>query len=191
MGILVAAFLASGADESARRGAFEKEFQSKEAAQRVEALKKLAGAKESKTLELLARGLKDAAKEVRLAAAETLEGCTDGGGVAVKALCAGVTDPKEDPAVRLACAKALAKSPYQHDPIDAMIKAICSISNKDRDLFKFGSDVTGVLEARTGETSFGRGKETPMLWQGWWKENEPRLKKEDEQHRKEFEKAGK
>jgi hypothetical protein len=98
-------------------------------------------------------------------------------------------DAKEDPAVRLAASKALAKSPYKHDPIDAMIKTISSITNKDRELFKFGADVTVVLELKAGE-QFSRTKETPMLWQGWWGENREKLKKEDEKKRAEQGKGG-
>ena len=73
-------------DEAALRTAFEKEIKAKDAAKRVEAVKKLAGSKEEKTIEHLVKILKDPALEVRKAAAETLEGSTDGAGKAIKPL---------------------------------------------------------------------------------------------------------
>src|SRR5437867_3538299 len=94
-------------DEAELREAYSKGIQEKETSKRVEAVKKLAGSKEEKTLALLAAGLKDPAKEVRKAVAETLEGCDDGGGAAIKPLGELLADKKVDPDLRLACAKAL------------------------------------------------------------------------------------
>lgn len=166
------------ADESALRDAVEKEIKAKEPAKRVEAVKRLSGAKEEKTVVLLAGHLKDEAKEVRLAVAGTLEGATDGAGAAVKPLAAILVDKKADPDVRLACAKALAKSAYKHGPTRAMIETICNIGNEDRDLHKFGAEVTGILNKFTGE-DFGKGKLTPGLWEQWWDDNKAKLEKED------------
>ncbi len=177
-------------DEKALRDAFTKEIKVKDAAKRVEAAKKLAGAKEEETIALLAAHLKDAAKEVQLAVAETLEGAEDSGGVAIKPLAAVLNDKKADPDVRLACAKALAKAKYKADPIAAMIEAISNISNEEKHLFKFGADATGVLNGFAGQ-DFGRGKLTPGLWEKWWGENKEKLKKEDEAKLAEYKKSRK
>jgi hypothetical protein len=177
-------------DEAARRAAFEKEFKDKDAAKRVEAVRKLAGAQEEKTLGLLAGALKDAANDVKKAVAETIEASTDGGGVAIAPLCAILVSKKEDPAVRLACAKALGKARYRTQPILAMIETISNISNKERDLFEFGANVTEVLEKYTGE-QFGREKRTPELWSNWWDENKEKIKKEDDAKREEYKKSQK
>jgi hypothetical protein len=175
------------ADEAALRESFEKDIQAKEPAKRVEAAKKLAGAAEEKTVALLAGHLKDEAKEVRLAVAAVLEGATDGAGVAVKPLAAILVDKKDDPDVRFACAKALAKSAYKHGPTHAMIETISNISNEDRNLHKFGANVTEILNKFTGE-DFGKGKLTPGLWEQWWDDNKAKFEKEDaarlEQYRK-------
>ena len=175
MAVLLALLLA---DEAALRSAFETSIKAAEPAKRVEAVKKLAGAKEEKSVALLAGHLNDEAKEVRLAVAEALQGVTDGAGAAVKPLAALLVDKKADPDVRLACAKALAKSTYKHGPTHAMIETICSIGNEDRDLHKFGAEVTGILNKFTGE-DFGKGKLTPGLWEQWWADNKAKLEKED------------
>lgn len=166
-------------DEKALRDAFQKEIKAKEPAKRVEAAKKLAGAKEEETVALLAAHLKDAAKEVQLAVAETLEGAEDSGGVAIKPLAAVLTDKKADPDVRLACAKAIAKAKYKADPTAALIETISTISNEDKHLFKFGAAATQVLNGFAGQ-DFGQGKLTPGLWEKWWGENKEKLKKADE-----------
>jgi len=177
-------------DEKALRDAFQKEIRAKDAAKRVEAAKTLAGAKEEETIALLAGHLKDAAKEVQLAVAETLEGAEDSGGAAIKPLAAVLVDKKADPDVRLACAKALAKAKYKADPTAAMIQAISTISNEEKHLFKFGSDATKVLNKFAGE-DFGEGKLTPGLWEKWWAENKEKLKKEDEAKLAEYKKSRK
>jgi len=176
-------------DEAALREAFEKEFQDKEAVRRVAALKKLAGAKEEKTIDLLAGGLKDGDLEVRKAAAETLEGSTDGAGRAVKPLGEILADKKEDPALRLACAKALSKSRYKGEVFPFYHKAI-SIDPEEKHLYKFGYDVTQILDAYIGK-SFGAEKSTPERWEDWWTDNQAALKKDDARKREEWEKAGK
>jgi hypothetical protein len=187
--LLALALLAPARDESALRSAFAKDFKAKEPAKRVEAVKKLAGAKEEATIKALLAGLKDKEKSVRQATAEALEGCEDGGGLAIGPLAALLTAKEEDPGVRLAAAKALAKARYRHDPTDALIKTICGITPKDQSLFQFGADVTDVLNKFTGE-DFGKGKTTPMLWEQWWEDNKEKLAKDDAAKRKEYE-AGK
>jgi len=176
-------------DEAALREAFEKEFQAKEAAHRVAAMKKLAGAKEEKTVDLMAGGLKDMDLEVRKAAAETIEGSTDGAGRAVKPLGVILEDKKEDQALRLACAKALSKSRYKGEVFPYFFKAI-SIDPEERHLHKFGYQVTQILDSYVGK-SFGADRATPDRWEEWWTDNQAGLKKEDARQREEWNKAGK
>jgi hypothetical protein len=173
-------------DEAALRSAFAKAFQAKEASKRVDAVGRLSGAKEEATIRALLAGLKDPEKPVREATAKALESCDDGAGLAIGPLGALLTSREEDPAVRLACAKALAKAKYRHDPTDFMIRTICSITPKDQDLYQFGADVTGVLNGFTGQ-DFGKGKTTPMLWEQWWEDSREQLKKEDAAARKAYE----
>lgn len=188
MGIIQAAVLCLVLrDEGALREAFQKEIKAKEPAKRVEAVKKLSGAKEEKTIELLAASVKDPAKEVQIAAADTVASCEDGGGVAIKPLCAVLVDKAAAPEPRLACAKALAKARYKADAIDALIIAISGVTNADRHLFVWGADVTKVLNSVAGQ-EFGVGKQTPALWEGWWKENKAKVEKEDQAKRDEYKK---
>jgi HEAT repeat protein len=190
MTTLAAVFALLGADEAALRDAFSREFKAKDAAKRVEAVKKLSGAKEEKSLLLLAGALKDPDKLVKKAAAEAIGAGEDAGGVAVKELCAVLVSKEEDPEARLACARALGKARYRTDAIDAMINAISNILNTERHLHQFGADVTEVLEKMTGE-NFKREKVTPQLWQNWWKDNKEKIKQEDEKKREEYKKAQK
>lgn len=187
---LLALALAAAPDENALRDAFDSEIVSKEPARRVEAVRKLAGAKEEKTVALLASRLKDPAREVQLAVAETLATVTDEAGAALKPLCAVLIPKKADPEVRLACARALAKSKYKLYPVSAMIDVISSISNEERHLHAFGADVVDILNAYTGE-DFGKGRTTPALWEAWWDENKARLQKEDEARLEEYRKTRK
>jgi hypothetical protein len=83
-------------DEAALRDAFAKEIKAKDAAKRVEAVNKLSGAKEEKTIELLVKHLKDSALEVRKSVVETIENSTDGAGKAIKPLGDILVDKKED-----------------------------------------------------------------------------------------------
>jgi hypothetical protein len=188
--VVMLGLLAQAKDEAKVRSEFEKEFKSKETSKRVEALKKLAGCHEEKTLQALAGAMKDAEKDVKKAAAETIAACTDGAGAAIKALCAALVDKKEDAEVRLACAKALTKASYKTEAVAAMIDTISGIQNSDRHLHVFGKDVTVLLEGVTKE-SHGYGKTTPDLWQAWWKENRPKYEKEDEARRAESKKEQK
>jgi hypothetical protein len=185
---LVTLLCALAEDESKLRAEFAQAFKAKETAKRVEALKKLEGAKEEKTVEAVAGGLKDPEKDVKKAAAEVLATCQDGAGAAIKPLCASLVNKTEDPDVRYACAQALAKAPYKTEAVAAMIDTISGIENKDRHLHVFGKNVTVVLEGVTKE-SFDYGKNTPHLWQEWWKENKPKYEKADETKRAEHKKS--
>jgi hypothetical protein len=176
-------------DEAALREAFAKEIQATEAPLRVAALKKLAGAREEKTVELIAVSLKDADLEVRKAVAETLEASTDGAGVAIKPLGEVLADKKEDVALRLACAKALSKSRYKSEVFPYFFKAI-SIESEERHLHKFGYDTTLILDAYVGK-SFGIAKTTPERWEEWWTDNQAALKKEDAAKHEAWKKEGK
>ncbi|HEX7899121.1 MAG TPA: HEAT repeat domain-containing protein [Planctomycetota bacterium] len=128
------------------------------------------------------KALKDGNKDVRKAAAEALEKADDKKGAAIKPLGAVLNDKKEEVEVRYAAAKALGKAQFKHDATEALVTCVTSITNKDRDLFKFGADVTAVLNKFAGE-DFGSGKQTPSLWEQWWADNKEKLKKEDEKKR--------
>jgi hypothetical protein len=182
MSLLTAMLLLSTADEAALRSVFEKEFSAKDAARRVEAVGKLAGAKEEKSIDLLIKALKDPEKDVRKAAAQALEGADDVHGKAIKPLGALLNERKEDVEVRLAAAKALGKAQFKADALEALIACITGITNADRDLHKFGADVTDVLNKFSGE-DFGKGKQTPMLWEQWWSDNKEKLRKDDDRKR--------
>jgi len=181
--MLVVALIAR--DESAVRTAFEKDIKAKDAAKRTEAVKKLAGVKEEKSIELLVKSLKDPALEVRKAAAETLEGATDGAGKAIKPLGAILVDKKDDLELRLACAKALAKARYRSEAFPFFLETISSIENTERQFHKFGADVTLLLDGAMGK-SFGLVKTTPERWSEWWTDNQKALKEEDEKKHKEW-----
>jgi hypothetical protein len=175
-------------DEAALRDAFAKEIKAKEPAKRVEAVKKLAGTKEEKTVELLAHALKDAALEVRKAAAETLEGCSDGGGVAIKPLGEILVDKKADLDLRLACAKAIVKARYKSEAFPFIYKTIASIEPEERQFHKFGAQVTQLLDGYVGK-SFGAQRDTAERWEEWWTDNKAALTKEDEKLREEWKKS--
>jgi hypothetical protein len=176
-------------DEAALRETFAKEIQAKEVPQRVAALKSLAGAKEEKTVDLIATSLKDSDLEVRKAAAETLEASTDGAGVAIKPLGEILADKMEDLTLRLACAKALSKSRYKGEVFPYYFKAI-SIEPAERHLHKFGYEVTLILDAYIGK-SFKALKETPERWEEWWTDNKAVLTKEDAAKHEAWKKEGK
>lgn len=167
------------ADESALRAAFEK---AKDVAPKLEALKKLAGAKEEKSIEVLAKALKDPEKDVRKTAAETLETAEDVQGRAIKPLGELMNDKKEEPELRLAAAKALGKAHFKAEPLEAFFQCIGGITNQDRTLFKFGADVTAVLNKFAGE-DFGMGKQTASLWEQWWTDNKEKIRQEDARKR--------
>jgi hypothetical protein len=172
-------------DEAALRTAFEKEIKAKDAAKRVEAVKKLSGAREEKTIDLLAKSLKDSALEVRKAAAETLEGATDGAGRAIKPLGEILVDKKADLDLRMACAKALVKARYKSESFPFLHETISSIESEERQFHKFGYDVTKLIDGYLGK-SFGADKQTAERWSEWWTDNQKGLKDEDEKKRKEW-----
>jgi len=177
-------------DESALRETFDKDIKSKDAKHRVEAVKKLAGAKEEKTIEKLVHGLKDGELDVRKATAETIETATDGGGAAIKPLGEILVDKKEDLGLRKACAKALAKARYKGEAFPYFYKTISSIDREETQFHKFGGEVTAILDKFVGK-SFGMGKETPERWSEWWEDNQAALKKEDEKTREAWKKEQK
>ena len=152
------------------------------AADDVDTLKKLAGTKDEKQIDVLVKALKHKDKPVRLVAAETLETADDTKGKAIQPLGAVLNDKKEDVEVRYAAAKALGKAQFKHDATEALVTCITSITNQDRDLFKFGADVTAVLNKFAGE-DFGRGKQTPSLLEQWWADHKEKLQKEDAKKR--------
>ena len=177
-------------DESSIRETFDKDFKAKDAKQRVDAVKKLAGAKEEKTIERLVHGLKDADLEVRKATAETLEGATDGAGVAIKPLGEILVDKKEDLGLRKTCAKALAKARYKAEAFPYFLKTISSIEREETQFHRFGGEVTAILDKFVGK-SFGQGKETPERWSEWWQDNQEAVKKDDEKAREAWKKEQK
>ena len=156
-----------------------------DAAARVEAVKKLAGTSDEASLQKLVAALKDPDKGVRKAAAETIGTVKDEGGITPGPLGAVLTNKEEDPDVRLAAAKGLSTSPYKGAALEAYIRCITSISNKDRHLHQFGAQVTDILNKYSGE-DFGKGKQTPMLWEQWWDDHKDKLRKDDEARRKAF-----
>lgn len=175
-------------DEAALREAVAKELLSKDATARATALKKLAGAKEHKTIELLAGALKDESLDVKKAAAEALESVRDEGGAAVSPLGDALSNPKEDVALRLQCAKSLSKSPYKSEVFPHFFKTITGIGPEEKHLHKFGYQVTVILDGYVGK-SFGAGRETPERWEEWWTDNQAALKAADAKRREEWKKA--
>jgi len=177
-------------DEAALREAFAKEIQADGAAQRAAAVRKLAGATEEKTVELIAGSLKDRELEVRKAAAGTLEASTDWAGVAIKPLGEVLLDKKADLDLRLACAKALVKSRYKSEVFPILHKTMSSIESEEREFHKFGYLVTKQLDAYVGKT-YGADKDTCERWEEWWTDNRAALKKEDAKKHEEWKKEGK
>jgi hypothetical protein len=186
--LLAMAFLLG--DEAALRDTFSKEIQAEAAAQRVAAVKKLAGVREEKSIDLLASSLKDKALEVRKAAAETLEASTDGAGVAIKPLGDILVDKKDDLDLRLSCAKALVKSRYKGEVFPIVLKTMSSIESEERHFHKFGFDVTKLLDAYIGR-SYGADKLTCERWDEWWSNNKDALQKEDVQKHEAWKKEAK
>jgi len=174
-------------DEAALREAFDKEFTSKEPKHRAEAVRKLSGAKEEKSIECLVRGLKDADLDVRKTTAEAIEKSSDEAGVAIKALGEILVDKKEDLGLRKACAKALATSRYKGEAFPYFLQTITSIDREEVQFHKFGGEVTVVLDKFIGK-SFGQGKETAERWTEWWQDNQEALRKEDEKVREAWKK---
>jgi hypothetical protein len=186
--LILAALLAR--DEAALRDAFAKEIKAKDAKHRVEAVKKLAGAKEEKTIELLVHSLKDPELPVRKAAAETIEGAADGGGTAIKALGEILIDKKEDLDFRMACAKSLGKARYKSYAFPYFYTTISSIESTERQFHKFGADVTGIMDKFYG-VHFPVDKNTAERWNEWWSDNKAQFQKDDEKLKEEWAKEKK
>jgi hypothetical protein len=170
---------AAADDEAAARTKFATQFKDSKPENRIEALKLLAGVRQEKSVALLASALKDSSVDVRKAAAETLEGVTDGAGAGVKPLCEVLANKKEKTAVRLAAAKALAKSSYKADPIKGLIIAI-TIEENEIALWNFGVECVKILNVVAGK-DFEMDKETPGKWAKWYKENQAKLVKQDQE----------
>lgn len=166
--------------EPEARDAFAKEFKDKSPAKREVALRRLVGLKKEKTLQALAGALRDPDLAVRKAAAEVIATCTDSSGAAIKPLAAILQNKKEDKDLRLACARALSKAQYKAEPIDALVQTISGIGEQEKDLYAFGAECTRLLNELAGQ-DFGAGKETPDKWKKWWKDNQPKIVKEDQE----------
>ena len=177
------------ADEAALRETFSKEIQAEAAVQRVAAVKKLAGAREEKTILLLVASLKDKDLTVRKSAVETLEGSTDGGGVAIAPLGEILVDKKDDLDLRLACGKAMVKSPYKSEVFPFFLKTMSSIDSGEREFHKFGYDLTQLLDGYLGK-HFGADKVTCERWEEWWSLHHEELQKADAKRHEEWKKAG-
>jgi len=190
MTLLVVASALLFTDEAALRETFSKEIQAEAAAERVAAVKKLSGAVEEKTIELLAGSLKDKELTVRKAAVQTLEVSTDGGGVAVKPLGDILVDKKEDLDLRLSCAKTLVKSRYKGEVFQILLQTMSSIESQEVHFHKFGFEVTKLLDAYIGR-SYGADKLTCERWDEWWSNNSGDLKKEDARQHEEWKKQRK
>jgi hypothetical protein len=186
--VVVSALLVG--DEAALRETFAKEIRSESAADRAAAVKKLAGATEEKTIELIAGCLRDKGLEVRKAAAETLEASTDGAGVAIKPLGEILVDKKDDLDLRMACAKALIKSRYKSEVFPVVLKTMTAIESEERHFHKFGYEVTKLLDGYIGR-SYGADKLTCERWEEWWTNNREAMQKEDARKREEWKKEGK
>ncbi|HLY09391.1 MAG TPA: HEAT repeat domain-containing protein [Planctomycetota bacterium] len=188
--ILMAVVSMLVADEAALREAYSKDIQAGTVAGRVAAVKKLAGAAEEKTVELLAAALKDKELDVRKAAAEALDASTDGAGVAIKSLGEILVDKKENLDLRLACAKALVKSRYKAEVFPLLLTTMSSISSEESQFHRFGFDVTRLLDGYVGR-SYGADKLTCERWDEWWTNHQEELKKEDAKKHEDWKKEGK
>jgi hypothetical protein len=174
MSTIAMALLAALADEAGLRAAVEKADVSGKAA----AVAALKGAKEEKSLLVLAGALKDPSKEVRKAAAAALGETPDPKGASLPALRERLLEKSEEPGLRLLCAKAIARSPYREAPIRALLDCMAGISNQDKHLHEFGAEVAGILDRLAGK-SFGADKLTVEKWENWFTDNLERLKAED------------
>src|SRR5258706_101129 len=181
LSLLIASALSLAAqdpEEAARRDRFTKDGKDKSAQKRADAVWRMSGSTEEKSIALLVPVFKDTAIEVRKALAGVLAECTDGLGVTVRPLCGWLLNKKDEPALRLACARALAKAEYRAEAIDALIQTIGGIGEQEKELYPFGADCTKLLGDVAGQ-DFGATKETPDKWKKWWKENQAKLTKED------------
>lgn len=192
LALLAALFLpgAQDAGEAARREQFTKDFKDKSPQKRADAVWRMSSCGEEKSFQLLLPVFKDPAIEVKKALAGVLAECVDSSGMTIKPLCAWLTNKKEDPALRLACAKALKQAEYRAEAIDALVQTVSGIGEQEKDLYQFGADCTKILGEIAGQ-DFGAAKETPDKWKKWWKDNQPKIAKEDAERLAAYKKSGK
>ncbi len=177
--LLVLAQDAGRSNEPLLRDVFVKEFKDKDPLRRLEAVRRLRSQSEEKTILLLADALRDPDLGVRKAVVETIASCTDRTGVGIKPLCAILLNKKEDKGVRIACAAALSVVKVKAEAVDALVQAITSIGDLEKDIQPFLSECARTLSWLSGQ-DFGGGKEAPEKWKKWWADNKARITKEDQ-----------
>jgi HEAT repeat protein len=178
--LLVLAQEGGRSNEPLLRDVFVKEFKDKDPIRRLEAVRRLSSQSEEKTILLLGDALRDPEVLVRKAVVDTIASCTDRTGVGIKPLCGSLLNKKEDKTVRIACAQALRTAQLKAEAIDALIQAITSIGDLEKDIQAFVSECTRTLGWLSGQ-DFGGGKETPEKWKKWWADNKARITKEDQE----------
>ncbi|HVE42033.1 MAG TPA: HEAT repeat domain-containing protein [Planctomycetota bacterium] len=166
-------------NEPLLRDVFAKEFKDKDPIRRLEAVRRLSSQSEEKTILLLADALRDPDLGVRKAVIETIASCTDRTGAGIKPLCAILVNKKEDKGLRIACAKALSTAKVKAEAFDALVQAITSIGDLEKDIQPFVSECTRTLSWLSGQ-DFGGGKEAPEKWKKWWADSKARITKEDQ-----------
>src|SRR6185503_3814202 len=154
--LLVLAQEGGRSNEPLLRDVFAKEFKDKDPIRRLEAVRRLMSQSEEKTILLLADALRDPDPIVRKAVGETIGSCTDRAGVGIKPLCALLLNKKEDRGVRIACAKALCAAKVKAEAFDALVQAITSIGDLEKDIQPFVSECTRTLGWLSGQ-DFGGG----------------------------------
>jgi len=177
--LLTLALALQDVTEPQARTTFIREFKDKSPQARDVAVRRLVGLKEEATLQLLAGALKDPETSIRKSTAEVILTCTDSSGATIRPLCGILVNKREDKDLRMACARALAKAGYKAEAIDAFIQTIAGIGEQDKDLFAFGAESTRILGQLAGQ-DFGSGKDTPDKWKAWWKDNKPKVTKDDQ-----------
>jgi len=177
--LLVLAQEGGRSNEPLLRDVFVKEFKDKDPIRRLEAVRRLSSQSEEKTILLLGDALRDPEVLVRKAVVDTIASCTDRTGAGIKPLCGSLLNRKEDKTVRIACAQALRTAQIKAEAIDALIQAITSIGDLEKDIQAFVSECTRTLGWLSGQ-DFGGSKETPEKWKKWWADNKARITKEDQ-----------
>jgi len=165
LGLLVAGVLASTqeggrSNEALLREVFVKEFKDKDPIRHLEAVRRLSSQSDEKTILLLVDALRDPDPVIRKAVVDTIASCTDRTGAGIKPLCASLLNKKEDKGVRIACAKALSSVKLKADALNALVQAITSIGDLEKDIQAFVSECTRTLGWLSGQ-DFGGGKEAP------------------------------
>lgn len=188
--VLTLALSLQDVTEPQARSTFIREFKDKSVQGRDVAVRRLVGLKEDATLQLLAGALKDPETSIKKSTAEVILTCTDSAGATIRGLCGILVNKREDKDLRTACARALAKAEYKAEPIDAFIQTISGIGEQDKDLFAFGAECTKILGQLAGQ-DFGAGKDTPDKWKAWWKDNKPKITKEDQEKLAAYKKTAK